>query len=263
MKNTNGGLRRKAVVALSTIGLSVGLLVAPVADCGAAGILPTSTTVQASARPVLNGTPVTLKAQVSVLGLGGLLVTPTGSVTFSAVNNGPSVTLGSAGLSPCLVLVTPCVATLTTSALAVGTNTITASYAGDLLAAASSRTTSVVVTSAVPCAPSITGDPQVGSVELTWSSACNGGSAITSYRIYRSDTVNGTYALLATDLPTGRYQDTTGIVGTTYYYKATAVNAVGESPQSSAIGVASTSFGGPGTFTTTPAARCGCSAPVA
>ncbi len=78
MKNPIGGLRRKAVVALSTIGLGVGLLVAPVAPAQSAGILPTTTTVQASASPVLVGTPVTLKAKVSVLGLGGLLVTPTG-----------------------------------------------------------------------------------------------------------------------------------------------------------------------------------------
>ncbi len=261
MKNHRGGLRRKAAVALSTIGLGVGLLVAPV-PAQAAGILPTSTTVQASASPVLVGTPVTLTAKVSVLGLGGLLVTPTGSVTFSATNGGPPVTLGSAGLSPCLVLLAPCTATLTTSALAVGPNTITASYAGDLLAAGSSRTTTVVVSSAVPCAPSPSAVSQVGSVELTWSSACTGGSPITSYRLYRSTTVGGSYSLIATDLPTGRYQDTTGVVGTTYYYKATAVNAVGESPQSSAIGVASSSYGGPGTFSTTACTGAACTAPV-
>ncbi len=262
MKNHIGGLRRKAFVALSTIGLGVGLLVAPVAPAQSAGILPTSTTVQASPSPVLVGSPVTLKATVSVLGLGGLLVTPTGQVTFSAVNNGPPVTLGSAGLSACLALVTPCTATLTTSALAVGTNTITATYAGDLLAAGSSRTTSVQVDSAVPCAPSMTSESQVGSVELTWSSGCDGGSPILTYRLYRSDTANGAYALIATDLPTGRYQDTTGIVGTTYYYRSTAVNAVGESPQSSSVDVASTSFGGPGTFSTTSCGPAACATPT-
>ena len=253
MKNPIGGLRRKSVAALSTICLGVGLLVAPVAPAQAAGILPTTTKVQASASPVLVGTPVTLTASVSVLGLGGLLVTPTGRVTFTAANGGPPVTLGSAALSPCLVLFAPCTATLTTSALTVGTNTITASYAGDLLAAASSRTTTVVVNTAVPCAPNTpTAESQVGSVELTWSSPCDGGSPILTYRLYRSDTAGGTYTQIATDLPTGHYQDTTGVVGTAYFYKATAVNANGESPQSGSVGVASTSFGGPGTFSTTP-----------
>ncbi len=262
MKNPVGGLRRKAAVALSTICLGVGLLVAPVAPAQAAGILPTTTTVQASGSPVLVGTPVTLTAKVSVLGLGGLLIIPTGQVTFTAVNGGPPVTLGSAALSP-FCLLTPCTATLTTSALAVGTNTIKASYAGDLLAAASSGTTSVVVNTAVPCAPNTpTAESQVGSVELTWSSPCDGGSQILSYRLYRSDTAGGTYTQIATDLPTGRYQDTTGVVGTPYFYKATAVNAVGESPQSGSVGVASTSLGGPGTFSTTSCGVGPCASPT-
>ena len=262
MKIRTESLRRKVGLALSTIGLGIALFVAPVAPASAAGILPTATTVQASASPVLVGSPVTLTAQVSVLGLGGLLVTPTGNVSFSAANGGPPIALGSAPLSPTCLVLSPCLATLTTSALTVGTSTITAAYAGDLLGAASAGTTAVVVNASVPCAPSATPVSQVGSVELTWSSGCDGGSPITSHRLYRSDTVGGTYNLIATDLPTGRYQDTTGIVGTTYYYKATTVNAVGESPQSSAVSVASTSFGGPGTFSTTACTGMACTAPV-
>ena len=72
---------------------------------------------------------------------------------------------------------------------------------------------------------------------------------ITSYKLYRSTTPNGTYSVVAELLPTGDYQETTTPVGVTYYYKATAVNAFGESPFSNMTTNQSTAFGGPETFT--------------
>jgi fibronectin type 3 domain-containing protein len=81
-----------------------------------------------------------------------------------------------------------------------------------------------------PGAPTITaatgGDRQVS---LTWSApGSNGGSAITGYRVYRS-TASGSETLLTTVGATAGYVDTTTRNNTTYYYKVTAINALGES----------------------------------
>ena len=58
----------------------------------------------------------------------------------------------------------------------------------------------------------------------------------TGYNVYRSDAANGTYTTLTTTpVPTPAYTDTTAPsspTGTTSYYKVTAINTAGESPQS-------------------------------
>ena len=88
-----------------------------------------------------------------------------------------------------------------------------------------------------PLEPSAPGAPRVdsversgsGSVHIEWSAPDNGGSAITGYRIYRR-TESGTYgAALATVVDKTTYDDATATDPTaTYYYKVTAVNAIGE-----------------------------------
>jgi PKD repeat protein len=88
-----------------------------------------------------------------------------------------------------------------------------------------------------PLEPSAPGAPRVdnversgsGSVHIEWSAPDNGGSAITGYRIYRR-TENGTYgAALATVVDKTTYDDATATdPAATYYYKVTAVNAIGE-----------------------------------
>ncbi|MHB8512297.1 MAG: RCC1 domain-containing protein [Actinomycetota bacterium] len=80
----------------------------------------------------------------------------------------------------------------------------------------------------VPTAPqnliATSGNAQVS---LSWSApASNGGSAVTGYNIYRS-TSSGTETLL-TQATSTSYQDTGLTNGTTYYYKVSAVNGVGE-----------------------------------
>jgi fibronectin type 3 domain-containing protein len=78
----------------------------------------------------------------------------------------------------------------------------------------------------------------VKGVTLTWTAPLSdGGSAVTGYRIYRSTTSNGQTFLLAVG-NVSQYVDTATTSGVRYYYKLTAVNAIGEgllSSQTSAI----------------------------
>jgi len=107
-------------------------------------LLPTTTAVTASPTASQVGTQVTFTATVSVLGLPGLGVTPTGPVTFTEFAGATSTTLGTVKLGKCPL--TTCTATLSTSSLSVGTDTITAAYAGDALSMPSSNSTPETVT---------------------------------------------------------------------------------------------------------------------
>lgn len=82
----------------------------------------TTTTETTSLTPALLGQPVTLTATVAVVAPS--VGTPTGTVTFIDVTGAP-VTLGTGTLNPSGV------ATLTTSAIALGNRTIAAQYAGE------------------------------------------------------------------------------------------------------------------------------------
>ena len=84
---------------------------------------------------------------------------------------------------------------------------------------------------AAPAAPSVNNVKRSGSgvVHLEWSAPDNSGSAITGYKVYRR-TQNGSYgAALATVTDKLTYDDETATDATsTYFYKVTAVNAIGE-----------------------------------
>src|SRR3989475_506908 len=87
--------------------------------------------------------------------------------------------------------------------------------------------------STIPSAPqnlqAAAGNAQVS---LSWiAPSSNGGSAITNYKIYRS-TSSGTETLLTTVGNVLSYTDTGLTNGQVYYYKVTALNSAGESPQS-------------------------------
>ncbi len=72
-------------------------------------------------------------------------------------------------------------------------------------------------------------------VSLLWTGPLNdGGSAITSYRIYRGTSPGGESSTpIATGITATSYVDNTAVNGTTYYYKVSAVNGTGEGAQSS------------------------------
>jgi len=97
--------------------------------------------------------------------------------------------------------------------------------------------------SATPTAPaSVPGAPMLNSatganstVSLSWSApSSDGGSAVTGYRVYRS-TASGLETLLTTVGTVTSWTDSTVVNGTTYYYKVSALNAVGESGLSNEV----------------------------
>lgn len=79
-----------------------------------------------------------------------------------------------------------------------------------------------------PKAPQIEGTRTAPSVvNLRWSNPDNGGSAITSYKIYRG-TTSGGETLLNTVTARNSFNDISADPATGYYYRITAVNASGE-----------------------------------
>ena len=69
-------------------------------------------------------------------------------------------------------------------------------------------------------------------ISLAWNAVTNAAS----YKIKRSPANGGPYALVATSVTATNYTDTGLIVGTTYYYVVSAVNAGGESANSAQVG---------------------------
>src|SRR5581483_3976155 len=136
--------RRRLLAGLATLAAATAMVVDFAPNATAAGLLSTSTAVSATPSTSTEGAAVTLKATVKVLGLGGIGVTPTGSVTFTSTNGSATATLGSAPLTPCFL--SSCTATLVTSSIPVGTTSVKASYPGDSLSKASAGTAIVLVT---------------------------------------------------------------------------------------------------------------------
>jgi parallel beta-helix repeat protein len=84
----------------------------------------------------------------------------------------------------------------------------------------------------LPYAPqNLRAAPGNQQVVLTWSAPYDGGSPITNYRVYRGLTSGGEVFLTEIgNLLT--YTDTGLVNGQTYYYRVSAVNAIGEGPKS-------------------------------
>lgn len=87
---------------------------------------------------------------------------------------------------------------------------------------------------AAPGSLTATQGPGVGQIRLAWSAPNNGGTSITSYRIYRGAAA-GNETLLTEIAPATSWTDSTLPNGTRFFYKLSAVNAVGEGAQSSGL----------------------------
>jgi hypothetical protein len=138
--------KRLVVAAVSATAIAAGITGGLIGvGSASAGILPTTTTVVASANTIAEPGNITLVATVGPLDLA---VTPTGTVTFTASGQGHTELLGISPTSSCLILVSTCTATLNTEIAGVpnGTYVITATYSGDLLSAGSSGFTTINVT---------------------------------------------------------------------------------------------------------------------
>ncbi len=85
-----------------------------------------------------------------------------------------------------------------------------------------------------PQNPAATGGNQ--NIGLSWSTpASNNGSPISSYRIYRGTSSGAETFLTSVGAGLTSYTDTGVAGGTTYYYTVTAINALGESSQSTEV----------------------------
>jgi hypothetical protein len=86
--------------------------------------------------------------------------------------------------------------------------------------------------SSVPDAPTLAVSPGTAQNSISWTDGANGGSAITGHKLYRSTSAGFTPSganLVGTIMTGSPYLDTGITNGTTYYYRLSAVNSVGES----------------------------------
>ena len=222
-------------VAMATC--ATALVSQPVA-ANAAALLSTTTKLTSSATTIASGGNVHLTATVKTLGEGGFVVTPTGTVTFSATNGGPAVNLGTSTVTAnCLVLVTPCVATVDTTALPVGVDTVVAHYNGDTLSKPSSGTLSITVEEPPP-APSLTSTTTTQStITVNWTPPLTTPFApVDYYDVYRSTDGLSRGAKVARFASAyTSYYDTSVVTNSTYWYTVTSENLAGEGPDSNTL----------------------------
>ncbi|MHA2367340.1 MAG: DUF7948 domain-containing protein, partial [Candidatus Hodarchaeales archaeon] len=114
----------------------------------------------------------------------------------------------------------------------------------------------VMVTLTLPSAPSaLVVTPGTGqTVVLTWGIPANPGSTpITTYRVYRSNT-SGVYDVFLNETPSTTFNDSTVVLGDTYYFVVTAVNSIGESLVSNEVNITLTVPSAPQTLFAIPGA---------
>jgi fibronectin type 3 domain-containing protein len=132
-------------------------------------------------------------------------------------------------------------ASYTDLAVTVGT---TYHYAVTAVNAVGEGDRSATATTAPTVAPSAPSMPQevhaalLGeNLRITWSPpARDGGSAVTSYQIYRGVSPNALLFLAST--PALEHLDTTAVRGITYYYAVAAINVIGEGARGSVASAA-------------------------
>ena len=97
---------------------------------------------------------------------------------------------------------------------------------------AANMTPAAPVTPTAPGAPVLTVSGDADSIAATWEPAPANGSPVTSYKVWRGTSAGSLSLLTTTTGTTFAHDDTTATPGTLYYYAVSAVNAVGEGPQS-------------------------------
>ena len=187
-------------------------------SAGMVTVLPATTTaltLTGGATPSSPGTSLTFTATVS----GN---SPTGTVVFYD----GTTPLGTASLNGLYQ------ASVTTSSLALGSHSMTAQYAGNATtAASSSAAVAIEIVSLVPAAPAnLLAAPGNNHVGLSWSLA----TGATGYHVWRSLSNGGPYTVIANP-GNGMLDDLTAANGTTYFYVVSAINASGESANSSQV----------------------------
>ncbi len=104
-----------------------------------------------------------------------------------------------------------------------------------------------------PGAPVLSATAGNATVHLSWTAPSDGGSAITSYKVYRG-TTSGGETLLTTLGNVTSYDDNAVTNGVTYYYEVRAVNGIGEGAPSNEVSAtpqAATAPGAPQNLTAT------------
>ncbi|HEX3131048.1 MAG TPA: M14 family zinc carboxypeptidase, partial [Thermoanaerobaculia bacterium] len=81
---------------------------------------------------------------------------------------------------------------------------------------------------ALPAATVLSATPGSGQISLAWTAV----SGASTYRLHRATVTGGPYTTIQTNLTGTSFLDTGLTNGTAYYYVATAVNLVGEGPNS-------------------------------
>ncbi|MFV2016387.1 MAG: DOMON domain-containing protein, partial [Candidatus Heimdallarchaeota archaeon] len=112
------------------------------------------------------------------------------------------------------------------------------SAADDFVTYHSARGSTTIVFSGPPSSPqNLVATPLNAQVDLSCNiPASDGGSAIQSYNIYRSDISGGGYSLVGTS-STLSFSDTTVVNDQTYYYVVRAENSMGEGSNSNEVSV--------------------------
>jgi len=185
---------------------------------GTVTILPTTTTTLAltgGSNPSNPGVPLTLTATVAG-------TAPSGNVTFY---DGASL-LGTSALNGASQ------ASFTTSSLTLGSHSITAQYEGNAgNAASSSAPLSVQITSLLlPPPTNLIAEPGSNHIALSWTVSVGA----SGYYVKRSLNSGGPYTVIGNPNTAG-FDDLTAANGTTYCYVVSALNAAGESGNSSTV----------------------------
>ena len=209
-----------------------------VAAINAVGTSPQSTEASATPRATIPSAPVGLIASAGdgTVALSWQMPTSDGGsgITGYSVYRGTSA--GGEGGTP--IATNIALTSFTDTGLVNGTSyfyRVTAVNAVGPSPSSNEASATPRASATVPSAPqSLVAAATSTTVTLSWSApAANGGSAVTGYTVYRGTSAGGEASTpLASNVALTSFTDTGLVNGTTYFYRVTAVNAVGPSPSS-------------------------------